>query len=415
MSTPKHAPHEGKLAQNPQKPSGMNKYKDHWRQQQLKGDKVDLFDSREPIGVGHMKLWKFLMTERRLWRRYLSRAYGFDVRTGRFTQIKRVSGGYPSIPFLETSPIEKTESGQDVLNRWSRRLQCLRHPFYQALAQYLAVCDCQDLCGDPLEFLANPHFTTYSERRAVLTIHAQEHVKSSLLREIGDSAIVPRETWGEYLARPRRTFRCRSARGAFNAVYLPVKKILEPECGPDGDTGDFYGAFADNGISLRVDSRLKAVLKDGGADPYERKCQLIPGVVLNKVLPDLWKIADPNEREAEFYKLPGKTAYALGKILGVTRRRNQPLTVELEEISGRTPRKVDDRVAREQVNERDMKAATAILEKLPERQRTVYRLNRIEKLTLKEIAEYLNISPGTAASHLGRANKRIDELKQEKK
>src|SRR5690606_38984977 len=49
----------------------------------------------------------------------------------------------------------------------------------------------------------------------------------------------------------------------------------------------------------------------------------------------------------------------------------------------------------------------AILSELPPRQQQIYELNRSKGLTLKEIAEQLDIAPNTAKNHLTRALKVI--------
>ena len=53
---------------------GMEQFHDYWRLwgKHGAGDRSGIFDSRESIGVGHYKLWKYLMVERRCWRRYLT-------------------------------------------------------------------------------------------------------------------------------------------------------------------------------------------------------------------------------------------------------------------------------------------------------------------------------------------------------
>ena len=163
MTAAKKASGSKKSAQGSQPLDRTAQFQDYWRRWSAKGGgkKVAIFDSGEPIGVGHYKLWKLLLAERKLWRRYLHSIYGFDVRSGKFTRCTRNSSNQP-IPLLEEA--SEGEVGTDVMERLSHRRQCLRHPFYLALEQYLAACDCLERCGDPPELLSNPHFVLYAER-----------------------------------------------------------------------------------------------------------------------------------------------------------------------------------------------------------------------------------------------------------
>lgn len=384
---------------------GMEQFYDYWRLwgKHGAGDRSGIFNSRESIGVGHYKLWKYLTVERRYWRRYLNRLYGFSVRTGQFTASKRGGIGIQAIPVLEESPNEGKQTSQDILSRWSRRRQCLRHPFYQALEQYLVVCECLEECGDPPQLLANPRFVQYAERRLVLTIDGVQHVKSALVREMRPTDYLPGETYGDYSKRPHKHFRCRDMKAAFHNVYLPITKILDMDSGPDGDIDQFFGSFADTGISLTKDVKLKAALKLDRADPYEIKRQLLPSVVMNQVVPKLLEIADPLQREAAFRKLPGKAAYALGQVVGVVSKKSKPRPAV--DIDANITSELSERVAREQINE----AARQVMAQLSLSQRNVYLLHEVDKLTLKEIAQQLDIAPGTAASHLSRAKAKIKE------
>lgn len=403
---------------------GIEQFHDYWRLwgKHGAGDRSGIFDSRESIGVGHYKLWKYLVMERRCWRRCLHSAYGFNVRTGQFMASKRGGIGTQPIPTLEEPAAEGEQTSQNVLNRWSRRRQCLRHPFYQALEQYLVVCECLEKCGDPPQFLANPRFVQYAERRLVLTINEVQHVKSALLREMSPTDYLPGETWGDYMKRPHKHFRCRDIQGAFRSVYLPITKILDISSGPEGDTDQFFGAFADTGISLTKDVKLKAALKLDGADPYESKQQLLPPVVMNQVVPKLLEIADPLQREAAFRKLPGKAAYALGQVVGVVLKKSKrPPVVELSEDVTSDEASLHERVARERISEQlsprrsefqedQMTIMRQRLAKLSASQQEVYILHEVEKLTLKEIAQQLNIAPGTASTHFNRAKAKIKEM-----
>ena len=395
--------------------SGLTHFSDFWRKWKSQGDQIDVFDSREQIGVGHYKLWRLLLEERRQWRRLLKRNYGFNVCTGKFWRSKEYDVISQSIPVLEKySPNNSIKTDAIVLDHWSRRRQCLRHPFYRALEQYLAVWDCLEQCGDPPEYLANPFFVAYSERQPFLMINGEQYLKRFLFDEMAQTHAIHGETTRQYLSKPDQRFRCRDIKAAFNAVYMPLIKILQPEAGPEGDTDDFYGAFADVGISLRKDIRLKKVVEDDGNNPYEYKRQLIPNVVTYEVLPNLWTIPDLVEREKAFHRLPGKTAYALGKMLGVVRRRKQPLTVEIrEETSESSTAKHKTRPASEQTDEKKLQMASSMLDQLPQRQREVFMMSRGQNMTLKEIASELDIQPGTAASHLARAVFKIKKLRVE--
>jgi RNA polymerase sigma-70 factor, ECF subfamily len=57
--------------------------------------------------------------------------------------------------------------------------------------------------------------------------------------------------------------------------------------------------------------------------------------------------------------------------------------------------------------------ANAIIDKLPDRQKEVYLLHKVEKLKYKEIAARLNISVNTVENHISRALKAILENKEE--
>lgn len=57
--------------------------------------------------------------------------------------------------------------------------------------------------------------------------------------------------------------------------------------------------------------------------------------------------------------------------------------------------------------------ANAIINKLPERQKEVYLLHKVEKLKYKEIAALLNISVNTVENHISRALKAIHEKKED--
>lgn len=50
-----------------------------------------------------------------------------------------------------------------------------------------------------------------------------------------------------------------------------------------------------------------------------------------------------------------------------------------------------------------VRAAQQAIEELPERARMIYKLNRLEGLTYREIAEVLDLSPKTVEAHMGRA------------
>jgi len=56
-----------------------------------------------------------------------------------------------------------------------------------------------------------------------------------------------------------------------------------------------------------------------------------------------------------------------------------------------------------------LEIAEEIIEKLPPRRRTVYKLSRQEGLKIKEIAEKMNISSRTAENHLAKALKSLKE------
>jgi RNA polymerase sigma factor (sigma-70 family) len=400
---------------------GAERFHDYWRLwgKHGAGDRSTIFDSRESIGIGHYRLWKFLIIERRCWRKCLHSTYGFNVHTGQFMASR--SGGIATqeVLVLEEPPIEGEQTSQDVLSRWSRRRQCLRHPFYQALEQYLAVCECLEGCGDPPPLLANPHFAQYSERRLLLTINGAQHVKSALVQEMRLTDSLPGETWGAYINRPHKHFRCRDMKAAFHNVYMPITKILDMESGPDGDTDQFFGSFADTGINLTKDVRLKAALKEVGADPYQIKRQLLPSVVMSKVVPKLLEIVDPLNREAAFRKLPGKTAYALGQVVGVIPKKyKRPSGVEPTEnvISDeaslhkqlvRELRKDQLTPRRSEFQDNQNKIMLQCLAELSAGQREVYILHEVDKLTLKAIAFQLDIAPGTAASHYSRAKVKV--------
>lgn len=395
--------------------SGPTYFSDFWRKWKSQGDQIDVFDSREQIGVGHYKLWKLLLVERRQWRRLLKRNYGFNVCTGKFRWPQEYGVTNQYIPVLEKySPTSSIESGKNVLDHWSRRHQCLRHPFYRALEQYLAVWDCLEQCGDPPEYLANPSFLAYSERQPFLMINGEQYLKRFLFDEMAQMHAILGETAHQYLSKPHQRFRCRDIKAAFDVVYMPLIKVFQPKAGPEGDTDDFYGAFADVGISLRKDIRLKKVLGDAGNNPYEYKRQLVPNVVMHNVLPNLWAIPDLVEREKAFHRLPGKTAYALGKMLGVVRGRKQLLTVKIrEETSESISAKIKTRPASEQADEKKLQMVSSILDQLSQRQREVFVMSRIQNMTLKEIASELDIQLGTVASHLARADSKIKKLRVE--
>ena len=285
------------------------------------------------------------------------------------------------------------------------------------------VCECLEECGDPPQLLANPRFVQYAERRLVLTLDGVQHVKSALVREMRPTDYLPGETYGDYSKRPHKHFRCRDMRAAFHNVYLPITKILDMDSGPDGDIDQFFGSFADTGISLTVAFSLKEALKLDGDDPYESKRQLLPSVVINQVVPKLLEIADPLEREAAFRKLPGKAAYALGQVVGVKKKPKRPPTVESSGDTTSEEKSLYERVAREQMKEQlpprrsefqedQLTMMRQRLAKLSASQKEVYVLHEVEKLTLKEIAQQLNIAPGTAASHYSRAKAKIKEAKK---
>lgn len=398
------------MSTNKKSSSGMEKFQGYWREWK-EGGKAGIFNSIESIGVGHTKLWRFLISERRLWRRHLQATYGFNVRSGKFAKSARHNKDLP-IPAL-------TKRGALYMPR-----ECLRHHFYQALEQYLVVCECLQQCGDPPELLANLFFWRYAERSPILFIAGDQHVKQLLLWEMRQTSYIPGETYGEYLDRPHKRFRSQDMSSLFDMVYLPLTKILDPESGPDGDTALFFGAFADTGISLTKDVRLKAALKLDGADPYDSKHQLLPSVVMNKVVPQLMEIADQLKRETAFRKLPSKAAYALGQVVGVVPKKSKrPPTVEPSEDATSDEASLHQRVAREQISnllsprrsefqEDQRTIMDQRLAKLSARQREVYVLHEDEELNLEEIGQQLNIAQGTAATHYWRAKAKMKEMQK---
>lgn len=58
---------------------------------------------------------------------------------------------------------------------------------------------------------------------------------------------------------------------------------------------------------------------------------------------------------------------------------------------------------REEKEEEFILAARKAIEELPEKSRLVYKLNRLEGLTYREIAEVLEVSPKTVESHMSKA------------
>lgn len=387
-------------------PEQLEFFKDYWRKW-LAGERFEIFDSRESLGVGHYKLWKKITSERRLWRRFLRRHYGYDAVTGKFCgafgqECQR------AIPSLEASPEQDPD---DFWQRLTQRRSALRHPFYRALRQYLVACQCLSDCGDPPELLANPRFVLQNERRLYLTIGPHFYFRGTLLDQMRQAASRPGETYVEACKRPRTRFVSEQMTFAFDNVYGPLTKLFDPASGPEGDTEFFYGALAYVGISLKAAKRLRAGLKQYEGSPYESLWQLIPGVIETQILPDLWAIDDPEKKIAGFKKLPGKVAYALEKALGVAKKPKLPQTTQFdEEAVAKSSRSLDERVVREQINEQQLRLVKAKLDRLTGRQREVYILNRKHKLTLREIADRLGIKPGTAASHLARARSVIEEL-----
>ena len=257
----------------------------------------------------------------------------------------------------------------------------------------------------------------------MLPIAGVSYNKRFLRDEMEQAEAIPGEAYGEFLKRPQKSFRSRSIEAAFHSVYMPLERILAPEAEQVADTDQFYGAFADVGISLREAVRLKAALKSDGANPYELKRQLLPGAVQNEVLPKLMEISDLDEREVAFRKLPGKAAYVLEKALGATKKTKRPPTVQLNEETTSNGDSLEERVAREQVNEEALarpfvpndgqsESAENIIAQLSPRQRTIYILHEVNRLTLDEISQRLNIAPGTAASHYARAKAKISEMRK---
>jgi RNA polymerase sigma-70 factor (ECF subfamily) len=98
------------------------------------------------------------------------------------------------------------------------------------------------------------------------------------------------------------------------------------------------------------------------------------------------------------------------------RRSRMPAFVERDAVGQLEPNAVDERFRikepSERASESELGAAIQVaVDKLPERQRTVFILRHYEGLSLKEIAEIMNCTEGTIKTHLFRATGKLrDEL-----
>jgi len=98
------------------------------------------------------------------------------------------------------------------------------------------------------------------------------------------------------------------------------------------------------------------------------------------------------------------------------RRSRMPAFVERDAVGQLEPDAVDERVRIKEPSERasESELGSAIqtaVDKLPEKQRTVFILRHYEGLSLKEIAEIMNCTEGTIKTHLFRATGKLrDEL-----
>lgn len=345
------------------------------------------------------------MHERKLRLRYLRRFYGYDLMV---TEACEEFGQHcQTIPSLQAS--SQPEGSDNPLASFHQRSECLKHPFYQALAHYLVACECLEKCGHPPEELP-----LVAEAMPFVKIKTEVHLKSLLLNEMRQRPSLHGETRGEYRSRTQISYRSEQLRSEFHMVYMPVFKLFDPESGPDGDTEFFYGALAYIGISLKVASRLKRALKQFERSSYEALWNLIPGVIETQILPYLQSIDDPNKKLAEFERLPGKTAYALEKVLGATKKSKQAASAQAhKKVTVTSLQSLEDVAMREQVTAHQSKPPTVYigLDRLTKRQREVFTLNKVQGLTLEEIASKLRIAPGTAGSHLARAKRKLEQIK----
>ena len=98
------------------------------------------------------------------------------------------------------------------------------------------------------------------------------------------------------------------------------------------------------------------------------------------------------------------------------RRSRMPAFVERDAVGQLEPDAVDERARIKEPSERasESELGSAIqvaVDKLPEKQRTVFILRHYEGLSLKEIAEIMNCTEGTVKTHLFRATGKLrDEL-----